>query len=348
MYPSTMCKRNKELLYDLLLDAITPNTWWNDITIKPEENISEWEGARVILIDINGNFSVENFWEKIKEFYKSTIQMVIKQYGYQPFEHLMKKSAADEDAESMRDFGIEIEKVQSKLSDKAINDDLIEFIQYCCKNLFLFRVFTVEEFSAVAKSLPHFICENRSVRLIMIDGLHSFNHKNIKLNTEDISIPILSSEDFLNNKSELDVKFIKLKETNKQRKFKRYEHSMVESALNWIKEIQSKYGVTIITFTGKMYIRKVAKFQEDILRDGLFEGDEFKLKTKSTETDSWIEGTITTEDEVLRAKVREMSYNEILILKWDEEGSLKEQKPTHVSFLLIIDLGIHLLYQKIS
>ena len=337
MYPSTMCKGNKELLYDLLLDAVTPNTWWNDITIKPEENISEWEGAQVILIDINGNFSVENFRDKIKEFYKSTIQMVIKQFGYQPFEHLMKKSAADEDAESMRDFGIEIEKVQSKLSDKAINDDLIEFIQYCCKNLFLLRVFTVEEFSAVAKSLPHFIWENRSVRLIMIDGLHNFDHKDIKLlNTEDISIPILSSEDFLNNKSALDAKFIKPKVTNKQGKYKRYEHSMVESALNWIKEIQSKYGVTIITFTGKMYLRKVATFQEDILRDGLFEGAEFKLKTKSTEADSWIDGTITTEDEVLRAKVREMSYNEILILKWYEQNSLKIEEPIHVSYFFYL------------
>ena len=120
---------------------------------------------------------------------------------------------------------------------------------------------------------------------------------------------------------------------NKQGKYRRYEHSMVEASLNLIKELQIKYGITIITFTGKMYLRKVTAFQEDILRYGLSEKAELKVTNKGTESEPVVSGTITTEDEVLRAKVREMSYNEILILKWDEDKTLIEQKQTYVSMI---------------
>ena len=90
-----MFKVNNELLYDFLLDTLVPNTWWKDITIRPDDEISELENAQVILIDINGNFSVEKFKNKLQNFYQSTIQMVISQYGYEPFEDLIKKSTSE-------------------------------------------------------------------------------------------------------------------------------------------------------------------------------------------------------------------------------------------------------------
>ena len=79
-------------------------------------------------------------------------------------------------------------------------DDLIDFLHVWCSKLFLLRIYNVEEFSTVTKSLPQFIINNRSVKLIIVDGLHHFDHKDIKLlDAEDTSTAFYEAENFFDD-----------------------------------------------------------------------------------------------------------------------------------------------------
>ena len=59
---------------------------------------------------------------------------------------------------------------------KRLEDDLTGFIQFCCENLYLLRVFNRFEYGMAVKSLPHLIKSNRRIKLVLIDGLHYLEH----------------------------------------------------------------------------------------------------------------------------------------------------------------------------
>jgi hypothetical protein len=78
-------------------------------------------------------------------------------------------------------FGLEIDKDVETLSSERIIDDLSLFIQSCCENLYVIRVNNAEEFNIVARSLPKFTKDHKDVKLIVIDGLHYFGHRELSI-----------------------------------------------------------------------------------------------------------------------------------------------------------------------
>ena len=116
--------------------------------------------------------------------------------------------------------------------------------------------------------------------------------------------------------------------------FRKYERGVMEAGMEAIRQVQAKFKLTLVKFTGKMYLRKIYEFQEDIIKYGMSEGSDFKVINKTEEGAIAISGTITTEDEVLRAKLRDMALNEVFILKCDEANSLNLANLTRIQDIL--------------
>jgi len=70
----------QEILYDLILNTVLPETWWGGVLIRPESNVNECDGVEAILIDIKGSFSTEKFKTKLSRFYENTIKKIINRH----------------------------------------------------------------------------------------------------------------------------------------------------------------------------------------------------------------------------------------------------------------------------
>lgn len=241
------------------------------------------------------------------------MKALISQHGFDPFDSLREgyKGEAKSSASGFfrKNLDIEIDKEGSELSHKLIEDDLAKFIQTCCSSLYLMRVFDALEFSAVVKSLPYFLEKNRAIRLLLIDGLHYFEHKEAKGDGGSDKIPmLLTSENFFDeNYYPEDYKYTSSPKAKSQKhSSKRFEQSLVNTSLKTISSLQTKYRLTVIHFTAKLYLRKIYQFQKDILQFGLSEKAEFRLVSRPEDNQVEVSGTVTSEDKVLRAKVQSM------------------------------------------
>jgi len=71
---------------------------------------------------------------------------------------------------------VDLRENVNTLSHKLIADDLANFTRACCENLYLIRVYSASEFAILVKRLPNFIAKNKNTKVIMVDGLHHFEH----------------------------------------------------------------------------------------------------------------------------------------------------------------------------
>lgn len=199
------------------------------------------------MIDIKGNFNLNKFIDKIRNFYDAIYEKIVKEKGGLP----------GDDGE-----------IKEPTEDDILNDKS-EFINKCLENFYIFSVMDAEEFTTVSRSLPIFFKNNREIAMVVIDGMHYFENNatgfdegedelmdNVP-NANDFFLEAMG-DDMAGNRKSIQMKK-RLPSRNKLDP-RIYEKRMVDVALNILKELQKSYKFSFIKMCASLYIKKGAEF----------------------------------------------------------------------------------------
>ena len=317
----------REVLDDLLLNAILPNKWFNDVELKPEQESTE---SKAILIDIKGQFCFSRFINRIRDYYEKLIKRIAKEKGiveFAPKQNQMKNFNEVAGVETSHDkLDQEFDAEKQQITENDYKQDKADFIRTCVEGLFVFTVMTPEEFAAVTRSLPSFFKKNRDIILICIDGLHSFEYKNIVDEESEAAEvnEIPNADDFFDktrpNTPSSSSYLFKVRHRRGKYDSKKYEKELVEKSMAMIRELNKTYLFALIRFEGILNLKRVSQLIDDIVERGLVEKSDFTNSNNAME--NTYNGIIETDDEVLKRKLLSMKYNEVLILRGDRANSL--------------------------
>ena len=157
----------RELCYELILSAILPKEWSveDDQQVDGQANttqaganagdesvtnatgaaqddvkmIPEGQELQCVLLDIQGQFSSRKFMEKVRHVYDK---------------HRL------------------YEVLGPRATEEQIKANQLNFVRVVLQNLFVFPCMDAIEFNLTARSLHSFLRRNKSVGLVVIDGIH--------------------------------------------------------------------------------------------------------------------------------------------------------------------------------
>lgn len=138
----------------MMLTAALPKEWGaNGANGDQPTLIEEGQELSVVLIDVQGSFSVYKFVQKLRDYYERN--------------RLFEASCPEQ--------GFENEEQRNK----ALCDDKHLFIRTVLNNLFIFNCMDAIELNLTVRSLSSFFKNQKNVGLVILDGLQFIENSDL-------------------------------------------------------------------------------------------------------------------------------------------------------------------------
>jgi hypothetical protein len=157
--------------------------------------------------------------------------------------------------------------------------------------------------------MPKFLEDHRGVVLAVVDGLGGWEYRKEVGNIGNV----VEAENFFDGGI---GDFVGI---TKGKRVREWEREAIERGMGVLGDMKRIHRFTMVKVEGVQEFKMAQAFQDEIVNRGLIEGGDFWTKDNF---EVRLNGMVDTDDEKMKEKLKNMDYNEILVLRGDRSGSL--------------------------